>query len=90
MLQADYKQSVAYNSNGCSVTPLADYLHKKIFQELPPKPDYFSTPNGRVYIDVRDRNLILHLHLKRVPSIKMKKQVLDILKNISTLLLTKA
>ena len=27
---------------------------KKIFQELPAEADYFSTSNGRVYIDVRD------------------------------------
>ena len=30
------------------------WLKKKIFQELPAEADYFSTSNGRVYIDVRD------------------------------------
>ena len=30
-----YKQFVAWNSSGCSVAPLVDYLNNPIYQELP-------------------------------------------------------
>ena len=35
-------------------SPLTNYVHNKIFQELPSEEELFSTTDTRAYIDVRD------------------------------------
>ena len=46
-------QVVAWNCNGSSMAPLADYMNNAIFQELPDKDTYFSTKNDdRIYLDL--------------------------------------
>ena len=49
-----YKQFVAWNCNGSSVAPLADYMNNPSFQKLPDEDTYFSVKNDeRVYQDLR-------------------------------------
>ena len=49
-----YKQFVAYNCNGCSIAPLTDHVHNKMFQEVPIEQKYFRKTSTRIYIDRRD------------------------------------
>ena len=85
-----YKQFVAFNYDSCSIAPLTDQVHNKIFQEFLSESDYFYSFDGRVYIDVRDSkgytgeleklrrddsNLILHLYLKAATIKNMRLQV---------------
>ena len=48
-----FKQIVAWSCNGCSVTPLTDYINNPIYQELPEESTYFSSSNERIYLDLR-------------------------------------
>ena len=49
-----YKQCVAWNCNGPSVAPLADYRTNPIFQELSEEDTYFSAKSDkRMYLDLR-------------------------------------
>ena len=48
------KHFVPYNCNGCLIAPLTNYVHNRIFQELPSKEEIFSATDTRAYIDVRD------------------------------------
>ena len=49
-----YKQLVAWACNGCSMTPLTDYINNTIYEELLDKPDYDSdTSNESIYLDLR-------------------------------------
>ena len=49
-----YKQSLAWNCNGSSITPIGDYMGNPIFQELPDEETYFSLKSDEeVYLDLR-------------------------------------
>ena len=49
-----YKQFVASDSDGCSVTPLTDFINDTIYPEVPVEEQYFITSDDRVYLDFRD------------------------------------
>ena len=46
-------QFVAWDCDGCSVAPPADYTNNEILQELPKLKDYFTESDERVYLDLR-------------------------------------
>ena len=49
-----YKQFVAWNCNGSSVSPLTEYMNNPIFQELSDEDKYFSVTNDdRMSLDLR-------------------------------------
>ena len=85
-----YKQFVAWNCNGCSIGPLTDYVNNPVYQELPEEDIYFSSSDGRIYINLRDtrgytnemekpiRNdskLVLKIELKDALAKKMRLEV---------------
>lgn len=45
-----YKQLVAWNCNGCLIAPLTQYTNNPIYQEWPREGEYYTKPDGRVYI----------------------------------------
>ena len=48
-----FRQFVAWSCNGCSTTPLPDYINNPIYQELPTENEYFNFNDERVYLDLR-------------------------------------
>ena len=46
-------QFVAWNCNGCSIAPLADYASNPVFQELPDEDTYFLNSDEQIYLDLR-------------------------------------
>ena len=46
-------QFVAWCCDGCSVTPLADYINNPIYQELPTEKDCFHSSDEIVYLNLR-------------------------------------
>ena len=50
-----WKWYIAWHCDGCTNTPVSDYIHNPVFQGLLPENTYMSnTSNERIYIDLRD------------------------------------
>ena len=50
-----YTQFVAWYCKGSSIALLPDYAHNPVFQELPIQKQYFTTPDEKIFIDLRRR-----------------------------------
>ena len=49
-----YKQFVSWACDGCSITPLTDYINNPIYQELIDEDKYNrNASNERIYLDLR-------------------------------------
>ena len=49
-----YKQFLAWNTNGCSAAPLADFMNNPVAQELKNETHYFANDSDeRIYVDLR-------------------------------------
>ena len=47
------KAFVAWSCNECDLSPLTDYIKNLSYQELPTKPEYISSNNEIIYLDLR-------------------------------------
>ena len=50
-----WKQYVEWHCNGCTASPISDYINNPVFQKLLLETDYFGAESdARIYIDLRD------------------------------------